>query len=145
MRIFVTADANWESKMDHVLKVLELREHFEHLDFGSSLLGLTVVLTCRSPEHEFKQRIRMDWKARTLSLDVMLKLADFANATHSIRRQLVAEAMVVEVSKAMNKRRLEDFRKADFLYEFEKTVRDQLLGAAATRYDHLCLEKPNLG
>jgi hypothetical protein len=145
MRVFVTADANWESKVDHVLKVLELRQHFERLEFGSSLVGLSLVLTCRSPEHEFNQRIRLDQKTRTLSLDVMLKLSDFVNATHSTRRKLVADAMVSEVAKAIHKRHFEDFRSTDFLNAFEEAVQEHLLGTAASRYDHLCLEKPNLG
>ncbi|WP_395740561.1 hypothetical protein [Prosthecobacter sp.] len=145
MKVFVTSDSNWEAKLDHALKVLSLREHFEGLDFGSSLSGLCIVMMCRDPELQFKQRIRMDRKTHDLYLDVMLPLPSFVNGTHAERRHMAAMALVSEVPAILKRYKLKDFRIADFVHEFETTVRAQLLGPDSSRYDHLCLEKANLG
>jgi len=57
MNILVTADMNWESKIDHALKVLKLGRVFEGRDYGSSVAGITIIFMCRDPAVKFKQRI----------------------------------------------------------------------------------------
>lgn len=142
MRFNVLSDSNWEAKLDHATRVFELWEFFEDLRYGDDLSGgITVVLMCRAPELEFKQRIRLSKKDQRLYMDVMLDLPSFVNASHSQRRQMVASNLLSEVPRVVAKYRFKSFDIERFTKDLHQAVARQLLGADAARFDHLCLER----
>lgn len=138
MKIFVTADMNWESKIDHALKVLNLRHLFESRDYGSSLSGITVVFMCRSPDLSLKKRIRFHKKERTLAMDIMLHLPDMIPLSHEERRRIMAQRLITEVPEQLRHYKFTDFDYASFESDWSNAISDQLLGPDSTRFDHLC-------
>lgn len=142
MRFFLTADYNWESKLDHAIKNLELRDFFAERKYGEDLSGgIGVVLMCRDPALDFKQRIRLSKKDQSLSMDVMLDLPFFVSATHAQRREVVAKSLVYEIPRIVKKYRFTSFDVENFSSDLERIVSEQLLSADASRFDHLCLER----
>ncbi len=106
MYFFLTENYNWESKLDHAIKNLELRDLFAERKYGEDLSGgIGVVLMCREPALDFKQRIRLSKKQPSLSMDVMLDLPFFVSATHAQRREVVAKSLVYEISRIVKKYR----------------------------------------
>jgi hypothetical protein len=142
MRFLLTADYNWESKLDHAIKNLELRDFFAERKYGEDLSGgIGVVLMCRDPAFDLKQRIRLKKKEQALSMDVMLDLPFFVSATHAQRREVVAKSLISEVPRIVKKYRFTSFDVEKFSSDLERIVSEQLLGVDASRFDHLCLER----
>ena len=141
LRVFVTADMNAESKIDHTLRVLELRKSFEERnhDYGSSLAEIAVVLVCRDPAHHFRQRIRYQKASHVFYLDIMLNLPEFVVMSHAERRRLVAEQLMDQVPKRLRGYRFADFDYGTFEAHWRDDVTSQLLGTDSDRFDHLCL------
>jgi len=129
---------NWESKIDHALKVLDLKRVFEGLDYGSSVSGLAVVFMCRDPALNFKQRIRYSKKEKSFSMDIMLDLPEMIPLCHVDRRRILAERLLREIPKSLRKYRLPHFDYDAFESDWKEAVTDQLLGPNAARFDHLC-------
>lgn len=142
MRFFLTADYNWESKLDHAIRNLELRDFFAERNYGEDLSGgISIILMCRDPAFAFKQRIRLKKKAQALSMDVMLDLPFFVSATHAQRREVVAKNLTYEVPRIVKKYRFSSFDVEKFSSDLERIVSQQLLGVDTSRFDHLCLER----
>lgn len=142
MRFFLTADYNWESKLDHAIRNLELREYFLDRNYGDGLSGgIAVVLMCRDPALNFKQRIHFSKKDDVLSMDIMLDLPFFVSATHTQRREVVAKSLISEIPRVIKKYKFKNFDVETFSSDLSKVVAEQLLGADASRHDHLCLER----
>ncbi len=142
MHFFLTGDYNWESKVDHAIRNLALKDFFRNRNYGEDISGgISVVLMCRDPALGFKQRIRFSKKNQALSMDVMLDLPFFVSATHSQRREEVARKLIAEVPRVIGKYKFKNFNLASFSGDLEETVSEQLLGPDASRHDHLCLER----
>ncbi|MES2948430.1 MAG: hypothetical protein V4858_07805 [Pseudomonadota bacterium] len=145
MRISVTSDINWESKVDHATKVVELRPHFEDREYGPGLSALVVVLNCRDSEFEHKQRIRHIKATNTLYVDVMLDLPFFVLATHVARRSEIFLQVKTQLRQVLAKRNISQFNSELFLSDLESILDDQLNGPQSTRLDANCLEIANAG
>jgi len=142
MRFFITADYNWESKLDHAMRNLELADFFADRNYGEDLQGgIGVILMCRDPGLNFKQRIRFSKKDQALSMDVMLDLPFFVSASYARRREVVAKSLIAEIPRVVKKYKFTDFDVENFSIDLERIVSEQLLGADAARLDHLCLER----
>jgi hypothetical protein len=143
LKVSVLSDANWESKLDHAMRPLELRSYFEGRDYGSGLSGIVVVLMCRDPGLPFEQRIQMVQATGCLYVDVMLPLPAFASATHAMRRQLLADALVDEVLGVLERKKPKRFDAPRFTGDLRAAVAEQLLGPDASRFDASVLERAN--
>lgn len=142
MRFNILSDANWEAKIDHVQRVLDLWNFFYHRNYGNDLSGgIVVVLMCRDPEYKFKQRIRFSKKEQKLYMDIMLDYLNFVTASHAQRRQMVAKHLQTEIPLVIAKYKFKDFDLERFSTDLNHGVSEQLLGADASRFDHLCLER----
>jgi len=140
MRVSFLSDSNWEAKLDHALKVLDLREFFETKHYGSGLSSLVVVLNCRNPELGHKQRVRLDKTSLTLYVDVMLELAAFVRASHIQRRQMIFEQTKIQVAAVLQQRRLKNFEAGTLMSDLFSKMNEQLNGPTSTRLDQYCLE-----
>ena len=141
MKVNVLGDFWWESKLDHVLRVLNLRHYFQDRNYGSDVNGVVIDLICNDPKLNQKQRIRFTKNNKTLYMDIMLKLNDFIEATHQKRRELVAENILKEVPKVLKKYNFKDFEYDKFISDLEEAINIQLLGPESSRYDQFSLER----
>lgn len=140
MDLSLLADINWESKVDHAMKVVDF-DSFSDVNYGAGLDNLVMVLNCRAQELEFKQRVRLAHLTKTLYVDVMLDLPYFVKATHRERRTTLYEQLVAQVGQVLEKRRLKEFDRGRFLQDFDSLLKEQLTGDSAARFDSLCLER----
>jgi hypothetical protein len=141
MKVSVTSDSSWEAKVDHAMRPLDFESVFEEKDYGSDLAHLGIVVICRSPDLGFKQRVRYNAKDRVLYLDVMLDLRQFVLASHAERRCVLAEALMADVPRVIEKRKFKEFDLIRFKADFLHAVKEQLLGVDAARFDSLVLER----
>jgi hypothetical protein len=139
MNVNILADFNWESKLDHVMRVVDLRGIAG--DFGTGLQKILICLMCRDPELEFKQRARHTRADAMLAIDVMLDLPFFISATHVQRRAKVAEQIGIQMRAVFVKKRIKDFDADAFLECLDAVLTEQLNGSASTRFDAYCLER----
>ena len=140
MRLNLLSDINWESKVDHAIKVVDTAS-FADVHFGKGLSALVAVLNCREPELGHKQRVRLTKATNTLHIDVMLDLQFFVQATHAERRKAIYEHVTGQVRTVLEKRRLKDFELERFLADMDGLLNSQLNGETSTRFDTLCLER----
>lgn len=141
MRVSISYDANWEAKLDHALRPLESMTDLEGRDYGAGLRTLFIVANCRSPDLQHKQRIRYRRNEAFLSMDVMLSLTDFVSATHVRRREMLVEALLQQVQRALEQRKIEFFDPDAFLSDFGVVLERDLLGPESARFDGLVLER----
>ena len=132
---------NWESKLDHALKVLHLTRSFDQRnhDYGASLAEISVVIMCRDPDLAFKQRIRYQKVNRTFSMDIMLSLPEVVVMSHSQRRGLLANCLLEQVPERLRRYRFAEFDYRTFEDHWRHDITSQLLGPDSGRFDHLCL------
>jgi hypothetical protein len=140
MNVNLLADMNWESKLNHAMRVVDFNELID-ADYGPGLSELVLVTICRDPVHEFKQRVRFVTATRTLYIDVMLDLSFFIKATHGERRNTLYEQIMNQVRTVLEKRRIKDFDSQRFLQDVDNLLIAQLTGERFFRFDSLCLER----
>ena len=140
MNVNLLADMNWESKLNHAMRVVDFNELID-ADYGPGLSELVLVTICRDPAHEFKQRVRFVTATRTLYIDVMLDLSFFIKATHGERRNTLYEQIMNQVRTVLEKRRIKDFDSQRFLQNVDNLLIAQLTGERSSRFDSLCLER----
>jgi hypothetical protein len=116
MKIGFTADSNIESGLSEVLYSFgtRLEDDFVQKSYGDSRLEIFVVLMCRDPRWNFKQRIRFDRKDNCLYMDLMLDLPTMTQADFEGRKRIVAEKIVSEVPAIIAKYKMKDFDLARF-------------------------------
>ena len=74
-------------------------------------------------------------------MDVMLPLDDFVSATHVRRRELLAEALLQQVTSVLERRKIEMFDHKAFLSDFGAVLARDLLGPESARFDAYVLER----
>jgi len=139
MKLNLLSDINWESKIDHAIKVVDTVS-LADTDYGRGLSALIVVLNCREPELGHKQRVRLTKVTNTLYVDVMLDLQFFMQASHVERRRAIFKQVTNQVREILEKRRLKDFDFERFLADMGKLLDEQLNGGDSSRLDAFCSE-----
>ena len=117
MRLFITCDSWWEAKVDKVLDTLHDTGYIRYFlmqNYGSSLDCVGIVLMCRDPNLNFKQRIRFARKEKTIYLDIMLDLNQFLVISQKERERIIVEKLISEVPPIIAKYKLADFNLAKF-------------------------------
>src|SRR4030095_5139593 len=112
MRFFVTSDANAEANLHEVLYALDdhgFDAYFHDRFYDDSGKEMCVVLMCRNPRLNFKQRIRFVKKENCLYMDIMLDLDVMSQLDLSSRKQIVGEKMVREIPRIVAKYKFKDF------------------------------------
>jgi len=112
MKMFITGDIFWESKVDKVLGDLErldYRSFFEDKDYGESVAEIGLILMCQRASLNLKQRIRFSKQKKDLSMDIMLDLEQMMQLDHESRRKIIAEKIVTELPLVLKKYKFKDF------------------------------------
>jgi hypothetical protein len=121
MRIDIVSDAHWESHIDKVVKVLSssgYRDIFGPKDYGLGLRGISIVLMCRDPSLDFKQRIRFARKEKRLYIDVMLDLDELRQMSDQERERVVVSHLRDEVPSVIRKYSIRQFEYERFVADF---------------------------
>lgn len=105
----ISADVHKDSKVDEVLYELELDEHFSNRYYDDSGITIFIVLMCRAPYLNFKQRIRLSKTENCLYMDIMLDFEQMKDATPGERKSIVAEKLITEVPQIIAKYKFRDF------------------------------------
>jgi hypothetical protein len=114
MKFGITSDSNHETKIGdqvtHQFPSREIEDWFHFKNYGNDLVDIFIVLMCRNPEYNFKQRIRMDRKDKALYIDLMLDYDYFvSDITQDDRIKVVANKMINEIPPIIKKYKLKDF------------------------------------
>ena len=120
MRVLITCDANQESGVGEVVGETSgpTVQHFALKNYGTDLKGICMVLMCRNPDLNFKRRVRLAKKTKTLYLDVMLDLDEMRAVIHEERRRIIVGRLAREVPETVAKYCLKDFDLRRFTDEF---------------------------
>jgi hypothetical protein len=95
------------------------RRHFMPKKYGTSLLGLGIILMCQEPRLGLKQRVRFTKKDKQLYVDIMLDLDAFKKIDdNKIRKKLVANNISKEVPRILRKYSFPDFAEDHFIADF---------------------------
>lgn len=112
MRFFTTADSNSEAKIYEVLYALDddgFENDFEPRFYDDSGTEIAIILVCRDPARNFKQRIRFLKKENCLYVDIMLDLETMCRSNLVIKKRIVGEKMVSELPQIIAKYKFKDF------------------------------------
>ena len=127
MKFGITCDANAESGVSEVMLGLNdaFEEYFGDRFYDDSSIGLFIVLMCRDPAWNFKQRIRFVKNRNTLYIDIMLDLNVMSRADPGTRKQIVGEKIVNEVPQIIAKKKFKDFDLPRFSRDLRMWFEDQ--------------------
>ena len=117
MDFFITTDSWWEAHVDKVVFLIDdtgYEQYFSEQDYGTSLEGLVVVLMCRNPDLNFKQRIRLSKKDKILYMDIMLYLPQILELDQKERERIIIGKLIAEIPVIIKKYKLKDFDLAKF-------------------------------
>lgn len=124
MRFSIVSDTSYEAKVDQVTGAFPARELEDWLyfkNYGSDLIDIGIVLMCRNPEYNFKQRIRLDKKNKILYIDLMLDYYYFvSDISQENRIKVVVKKIMNEIPPIINKYKLKDFN----LYLFMEDLKE---------------------
>lgn len=121
-RFNILADFYWEAQIEKVLESLSnigYRSFFLEQDYGTSLVGITVVLMCQAPNLNLKQRIRLSKKEKKIYLDIMLDLPSFIEIAQKEREKIIVNKLISEIPPIITKYKLKDFDLAKFETDLE--------------------------
>ena len=105
----------------------EIETFFKPRSYGPGLSGVGVVLMCRDPSYEFKQRVRLSKAENILDLDVMLDWNEMIHAG-SRRKAAILGVLRKTVRDVFERRTWKDFDVTQFLLDFD-TICERLARA----------------
>lgn len=124
MRLFITSDSHWESRVDRVLGELSggFEEKFARKTYGRGVVEFGIVVMCRRPEVEFHRRRRYQAGPAIFGMDVFLPFEAMRDATMEERRRIFAQGMCDEIQMAFAERKtpIPDFDVHAFLLDLRE-------------------------
>lgn len=111
MKFFVTCDANIESGLDKITgeMTMQFDDYFRDRFYNDSGIEMAVILMCRDPRWNFKQRIRFKKKDNCLYMDIMFDLPVMERADMDTRKKIVAGKMIDEIPQIIAKYKFRGF------------------------------------
>ena len=140
MNLDLTSHFSWESKVDHAMKVIDVRS-LSNNDYGPGLSRLRVMVICSGQKIGHKPRVRLAHATKSLSMDVILDLHYFVKATHVERRRKLCEELLGGLRQVFEKRKMKEFAFERFLGDLDCLLTEQLNGQDSMRFDQFCLER----
>ncbi len=114
MEIKITCDIWWETRVDDFLEITNQRkssinDFFVEKNYGEKPRKIFIVLMCRQPYLNFKQRKRYLKKDNILYLDIMLDYDKMMNSDKPKRNELIAKKLMAELYIILEKYRFPKF------------------------------------
>lgn len=125
MEFGISADINWESGVREVLSLISNREFSDYYyskNYGNDLKAFFIILMCRDPEYNFKQRIRFVKKEKALYMDIMLDFDLFVKITQEERNKIVFDKLIKEVPEIIAKYKFKDFDLSTFTEDWKDLI-----------------------
>jgi hypothetical protein len=122
-RFFITSDAWWETKIDKVVEQINksgLKKILESKNYGDDLNEVSIILMCRDPKLNFKQRIKFHKKEKDLSFDIMLDMDQMIKIDQDKRFEIVADKLVNEVPEIIDNYKFKNFDMKMFVNDLKK-------------------------
>ena len=126
MHLQITSDANEESGVGSVIDEMSgpTKKHFISKEYGKGLDGIVIVLMCRNPDLDFKQRIRFSKKEKMLYMDLMLDLAQMIQITDKERNQAVIDIIAAQAPEVIQKYSIPDFDAIRFVEDLRSWLKE---------------------
>ena len=129
MKIFITCDCFWESKIDEVVFALDdigYENYFCDKDYGNSLKSITVIFVCQNSNLGLKQRIRYSKIKKHIQIDIMLDLKKMVSVGFTEKKNVMVKKLISEVPIAIKSKKLDDFQFKEFVDSFQNYMRKAL-------------------
>ena len=126
MKFFITSDANWDARLSKLVYTLSdnsVEDYFYLKSYGTSMDALSIILMCRDPELNFKQRIKFSKKEKKLSTDIMLDFNLFKVIEQSEKEKIVANKLLTELPLIISNYKFKDFDLLRFESDLEKLLK----------------------
>jgi hypothetical protein len=117
MRIFITCDCYWETKVDKVIDKIDAtgyKRYFADQNYGSTLENITIILMCQNPELKLKQRIKFAKNDKKLYVDIMLDFLLMLDLSQIEREKNIADKIISEIPIVIAKYKFADFNLSKF-------------------------------
>jgi hypothetical protein len=111
MKFFITYDADITSGLSEITYGMTkaLGSYFADRFYEDSGIEMAVILMCRRPVRDFKQRIRFVKKENCLYMDIILDLDVMNRTDEPTRKRIVGEKIVNEVPQIVARKKFKDF------------------------------------
>lgn len=109
MEFGISSDSNKEAKLSEIELWEPLEEYFAEKYYDDSRIAIFIVLMCRSPYLNFKQRTRFVKADNCLYTDIMLDYGHMTTTDTTARKRHVAEKLITEVPQIIAKYKFRDF------------------------------------
>ncbi len=126
MRFSISGDFDWESNIDKVLDAFSgnnYRSYFQERDYGTGLIGITIIFICQDPALNLKRRIRLSKKEKKLYVDMMLDLPQMKSADLVKKKMIMSELLLKEIPEIVSKYKIDDFDLQRFIEDFQQKFR----------------------
>lgn len=119
----ITCDSNSETRVGIVVDKISgpIRKFFEQIDFGDSINKICMVLMCRDPKINFKQRTSFSEKDKILYSDLMLDYQMMITASNDQKRlKIISEKILSEFPSIIKKYKFKNFNDTNFTEQLSK-------------------------
>ena len=125
MRLFITSDADWESRTGRLIDELGgsgFQESFVAKTYGRGVGVFRIVVMCRRPGVEFHHRRRYQAGPAIFGMDVFLSFEAMRDATMEERRRILAQGVCNDVQTVFAQRKtpIPDFDVHAFLADLQR-------------------------
>lgn len=125
MRLVITSDADWESRVGTTLDKLTdfpAFEQFDEIDYGPGLDCVGVVFMCLDNDLGLTPRIKLSKKKKAFYMDIMLDLEQMKAADQNQRQRVIAQRLYDEVPAILSQRRIPGFDQARFVADLRRAI-----------------------
>ena len=135
MQLKLLCKANWESRVDMMLRELSktgYRERFESRDYGPGLDCVCVMFICLEPSLKVEQGIELTKQKNSLKdetvlyIDVILDLPKFKALDRGdpSRKRIMAQCLYDEVLATLSRYEIPEFDRDAFVAEFSAWINE---------------------
>lgn len=125
MRLVITSDADWESRVGTTLNRLTdfpAFEQFDEIDYGPGLASLGIIFMCQPNDLGLTPRIKLSKKKKAFYMDIMLDLELMKAADQNQRQRVIAQRLYDEVPAVLSQQRIPEFDQARFVADLHRAI-----------------------
>ena len=121
MKLFITCDSDWNTRISETISKLVNSEFiFQFKNYGEDLVGISIVLMCRDPKHDFKQRIKFSKPEKKLYADIMLDYKVMESAKDDEERiTYISNKIIEELPEIIKKYEFKSFKTDEFIADLK--------------------------
>ena len=110
MKLWITADASWESRTDRITNELVRNEsYFAEKFYGKAIERISLILMCRDPALNFQRRTKYYKSKKEFYTDIMLDYEEMVQASMLERMAIAAHQISLQLEEALASKKLNEF------------------------------------